>query len=196
MRNRSPSVRKNLTTSSPFPRRTANLNGSETHARTNKNSRGACTHDVASKPFTMLGPLSSSTSVKVAPRLKKPSKPAVNNENAVSRRIMTVFLMGGVQRTLPNIKGYEKESATGTQLLKKISSITATAPREDAVRTGVITRELIRSNRNSRKVDEKAVTTAPAREPRPKTTRVAPNGISMNFMANQLHSVFFHTRVR
>jgi hypothetical protein len=25
---------------------------------------------------------------------------------------------------------------------------------------------------------------------------VAPNGISMNFMANQLHSVFFHTRVR
>jgi hypothetical protein len=40
------------------------------------------------------------------------------------------------------------------------------------------------------------VTTAPAREPRPKTTRVAPNAISMNFMPNQLHSVLFRARVR
>ena len=196
MKNRLSSARKNLTISSPLTSRTANLNGSETHARTNRNSRGACSHDVASKPFTVLGPLSSSTSVKVAPRLKKPSKPAVKNENALSSRIMLTFRMRGVQQTLPNIKGYAKERATGTQLLKKISNITATAPREETARTGVITRELIRSNRNSRKVDEKAVTTAPAREPRPKTTRVAPNGISMNFMANQLHSVFFHTRVR
>jgi hypothetical protein len=104
--------------------------------------------------------------------------------------------MGGVQRTLPNIKGYEKDRATGMQLLRKMSSITATAPREDATRTGVMTLELIRSSRNSRKVDESTVTNAPAREPRPKATRVAPNAISMNFMVNQLDSTLFDAGVR
>lgn len=94
------------------------------------------------------------------------------------------------------MKGYAKERAMGTQLLKKISSVRATAPREDAVRTGVITRELIMSNRNCRKGDEDVVTNAPAREPRPKATRVAPNAISMNFMANELHSVLFRAGVR
>jgi len=196
MKNRLASARRNPTISSPSARRTANLNGSATHERTNRNSRGACTHEVASKPFTMLGPLSSATSVKVAPRLKKPSKPPVNNENAVRKRIRVTFWMGGVQRTLPNIKGYEKDRATGMQLLRKMSSITATAPREDATRTGVMTLELIRSSRNSRKVDESTVTNAPAREPRPKATRVAPNAISMNFMVNQLDSTLFDAGVR
>ena len=82
------------------------------------------------------------------------------------------------------------------QLLRKISNINATAPREYAARTGVVTRELIRSSRNSRKVDERAVTSAPAREPRPKATRVAPNALSMNFMANQLVSALFDAGVR
>jgi len=191
MKRRLVSSRKSLTISSPRTRRTANLNGSETHARTNRNSKGACTNDVASKPFTVLRPLNSATSAKVAPRLKKPSKVPVNNENAASRRIMIAFRMGGVQRTLPNIRGYKKERATGIQLLKKISNTAATAPRENAARTGVMTRELIRNSRNSRKVDERRVTSAPAIEPRPKATRVAPNAISMNFMANQLDSNSF-----
>ncbi len=196
MKNRLASARKNLTISSSSTRRTANLNGSETHVRTNRNSRGACSHDVVSKPFTTLGPLSSATSVKVAPRLKKPSKPPVNNENAASKRFRVTFRIGGVQRILPNMRGYAKERAMGTQLLKKISSINATAPREDAVRTGVMTREWIRSSRNSRKVDEKVVTSAPAREPRPKATRVAANAISMNFMPNQLDSMLFRAGLR
>ena len=196
MRSRFASARKNLTISSHPNRRAANLNGSETHARTNRNSRGACTHDVASNPFTMPMPLSSATSVKVAPRLKKPSKPPVSNENAASKRIMTTFRMGGVQRTLPNINGYKKERTTGTQLLKKISNITASDPSENAARTGVVARELIRSSMNPRKVEEKAVTSAPAMEPRPKATRVAPNAISMNFMANQLDSTLFDAGAR
>jgi hypothetical protein len=74
------------------------------------------------------------------------------------------------------------------QLLKKISNINVTAPREDAARTGVVTRDLIRSSKISRKVDERAVTSAPARDPTPKATRVAPNAISMNFMVNQSDS--------
>ena len=196
MSNRLVSARKNLTISSPPTRWTANLNGSETHTRTNRNSSGACTHDVASKPFTVLGPLSSATSVRVAPRLKKPNKPPVNNEKVASKRIMMAFRMGGVQRTLPKVKGYKKERATGMQLLRKMSSITASAPMEDAARTGVMTRELIRSSRNSRKVDERMVISAPAREPRPKATRVAPNAISMNFMVNQLDSTLFGAGVR
>jgi len=106
------------------------------------------------------------------------------------------FRIGGVQRALPNIKGYRRERAMGMQLLRKMSSITATAPREYAARTGVVTRELIRSSRISRKVDERAVTSAPAREPRPKATRVAPNAISMNFMVNQSDSVLFGAGVR
>jgi len=191
MKRRLASARKSLTISSPRTRRTANLNGSETHARTNRNSKGACTHDVASKPITVLGPLNSATTAKVAPRLKKPSKPPVNSENPASRRLRVVSRMGGVQRTLPNIRGYKKERATGIQLLKKISNITATAPRENAARTGVMTRALMRNSRNSRKVNERTVISAPAMEPRPKATRVAPNPISMNFMANQLDSKSF-----
>lgn len=190
MKNRPASARKNPTISSPSTRRRANLNGSATHERTNRNSRGACTHDVASKPFTVLEPLSSATSVRVAPRLKKPSKPPVNKENAVRRRVRVTFRMGGVQRTLPNIKGYKKDRVAGMQLLRNMSSITATVPRDDAARTGVVTRELIRSSRNSRKAGERAVTSVPAREPRPKATRVAPNAISMNFMANRSDSAY------
>jgi hypothetical protein len=144
----------------------------------------------------MLEPLSSATSVKLAPRLKKPTKPPVNNEKAVSSRVMVAFGMGGVQRTLPNTQGYKKERATGMQLLRKMISITAIAPMEDAARTGVMIRELIRSRSASRKADERAVTSAPARDPRPKATRVAPNAISMNFMANQLASVVSCTGVK
>ena len=136
MKKRLASACKNLAISFASIRLRANLSGSETHANTNRNSRGACTHEDASKPFTMLGPLSSATSVKVAPRLKKPTKPPVNNENAVRKRIRVTFRRGGVQRTLPNIQGYRKESATGMQLLRKMISTTATAPWEDAARYG------------------------------------------------------------
>ena len=191
MKRRLASARKKRTISSPRTRRTASLNGSETHTRTNRNSKGACIHDVASKPFTVLMPLNSATSVKVAPRLKKPSKLPANNENAASRRIMITFRMGGVQRTFPNIKGYRKERATGIQLLKKISNITVTVPREKAARTGVMTRKLMRNSRNSRKVGERTIINAPAMDPRPKATRVAPRAISMNFMANQSGSKSF-----
>ena len=82
------------------------------------------------------------------------------------------------------------------QLLRKMISTTATAPWEDAARTGVMTRDLIMSKRNSRNADERAVTSVPARVPRPKATRVAPNAISMNFMANQLSSTSFDAGVR
>ena len=81
------------------------------------------------------------------------------------------------------------------QLLKKISNISATAPRENAARTGVTTRELIRNSRNSWNAGERAVMVAPAREPRPKATRVAPNAISTNFMANQIDSMSFNEGV-
>lgn len=196
MKSRLASARKNLTISSPPTRRTANLNGSETHTRTNRNSKGACTHEEKRKPFTVLGPLSTATSINVAPRLKKPITLDVNIENAASRRIRVGFGIGGVERSLPSTRGYANERATGMQLLKKMRNITATDPREAAARTGVVTREMIKTNRSSRKPDEEAVTSAPAREPRPKATRVAPNAISMNFMVNSMGFQFFGEGVR
>lgn len=180
------SARRSPTISSPFTGRRVNLNGSATHARTSRNSSGACIHDVRSKALTTAAPLISSRSMRVAPRLKKPNRAAVNNENAVSKPFLREALSGGVQRTFPIIRGYANERATGMQLLKKINNIRASLPKSVAARTGARTRTPIRINTNSRKVKEKAVTSAPAMEPRPKATRVAPNAISMNFMANPL----------
>ena len=166
--------------------------GSATHNRTKKNSKGPWTTEVTNKRLTMAGPLSSSTSIRVAPRLKNPTRLPVSNEKAVSRRFAVALRRGGSQRTLPITQGYTKERATGTQLLKKISNVTAIPPRAVAARTGATTRELIKSSRKPRNVNEYAVSAAPAKEPRPKATRVAPNAISMNFMASISAFVLFH----
>jgi len=92
--------------------------------------------------------------------------------------------MGGFQRTLQTINAYKSERATGTQLFKKINIMTAIWLDSLAARTGATTRKLIRNSMNSRKVKEKAVTNAPASDPRAKARRVAPKAISMNLMAN------------
>jgi len=190
------SARSSLTISSPFACRRVNLSGSAMHARTSRNSRGACSHDVCSRALTEAVPLISSISIRVAPRLKKPNRAAVNNENAVSKPFLSDVRRGGVQRTFPIISGYAKERATGMQLFKKISSIMASLPKSVAARTGATIRKRIRINMNSRKVKEKAVRSAPAREPRPKATRVAASAMSMNLMANPLSTDLLAGRLR
>ena len=186
MRRSLESVRRGLRISSPFTGRRVNRNGSATHDRTKRNSRGACTQEVRNSVLTTAGPLISSTSMRVAPRLKKPSRAAVKTENAVSKPFLSGVRSGGVQRTFPIIRGYANERATGMQLFKKINDIRASLPKPVAARTGATTRKPIRINMNSRKGKEMAVTSAPAREPRAKATRVALNAISMNFMASPL----------
>lgn len=170
--------------------------GSATPVRTKKNSRGACNQDVASNPVTALRPFRLTTTVRVPPKLKKPSTPAVNNENAISKRLLTVPVIGGVQCTLPIMNGYTNESMTGMQLFKKTSSISDTWPKADAARTGPMTREVIKSNRNARNVDDVSVPSAPAREPRAKATRVAPNAISMSFMGEPSNSLLLGLGVK
>ena len=121
-------------------------------------------------------------SIKVAPRLKKPSNPAVSKESRVSRRRMVVLLMGGVQWILPIINGYANERISGMQLFEKIRNTNAAGPKADVALTGRMIREVISMSRRVRKVGDTAVNKAPAIEPRTKAPRVAPNAISTSFM--------------
>ena len=178
------SARKNRTISSPFRGRRVNLSGSATHARTSRNSRGPCSHELRSKALSKVGPPIFWTSMRVAPRLKKPNRPPVNNENAVSKLFLRDARRGGVQLTFPIISGYAKERITGTQLFRKINSMRESLPNSVATRTGPTIRKLMRSSMKSRKVREDAVTNAPASAPRPNATRVTPNAISINFMVD------------
>lgn len=167
------------------------LNGSATHIKTNKNSKGACTQEAASKRFNIAGPLTSETSMRVAPRLKKPIRPPVNNEKPVSRRFLVEPRMGGVHRTFAIIRGYRKESTTGTQLFAKTNNMTATPPNALAPRTGAIARAFSRKTIPSRNVEDDAINSAPASEPMMKATAVAPNARSMNFIATTSNGVGF-----
>ena len=163
---------------------------------TKKNSKGACSHDVVSNRVIPPVPPRFATSVRVAPRLKKPSTPAVNNEKAMSNRPLVLVVMGGVQCTLPIMSGYAKESVTGMQLFKKTSNINAIWPKANVARTGLMIRDVIRSNRNVRNAGEAEVTSTPAREPRAKATRVAPNALSTSFMVDASRSTHFDSGVR
>ncbi len=191
MKSKFKSARRSSTNRSRSTFRNPSLSGSATHKRTNKNSIGPWTTEVTKNRLTTAGPLSSSTSIRVAPRLKNPTKLPVSNEQAMSSRFAVALRRGGSHRNLPIIQGYRKERATGTQLFKKISNMTAIPPRAVAARTGAMTRELMRSTRKSRNVNEYAVSAAPAKEPRPKATRVAPNAISMNFMCSSSVFILF-----
>jgi len=122
------SARRDLTISEPFRGRRANLNGSATHARTKRNSSGPCTHDLHSRAVAKSTPLTSATSMRVAPRLKKPTKPPAKRENPASKRFLDAAWSGGVQCTFAIIRGYTKESVTGMQLFKKISNVRARVP--------------------------------------------------------------------
>lgn len=164
-------------------RRSTILSGSATHTSTDRNSNGACTHEAKSKRVNNVKPPISETSVKVAPRLKKPSKPAVSNENAVSKKCRVGSRIGGVHRTFAIIQGYRKENTTGTQLFAKTSNITVTLPKALAARTGTMALVLSRNAINSRNSKENAIRNVPASEPVKKASRVAPNALSMNFMA-------------
>jgi len=169
---------------SPSLVRNVNLNGSATQASTSRNSSGAWTHEVRSNASTALEPLMSSTSIRVAPRLKNPNKPPVKRENALSSRRLRTGFMGGVQRTFTMIRAYRKERTTGMQLFRKIRDTRAMPPHSLTVRTGPMTRILTRASMNTRNPKENAVRRAPASDPTPKAARVAPNAISMNFMGN------------
>ncbi len=176
------SARRNPTIRLPPIRFNTILNGSATHIKTNKNSKGACSQEAASKRFNIAGPPTSETSIRVAPRLKKPIRPPVNNEKPVSRRFLVEPRIGGVHRTFAIIKGYTKESTTGTQLFAKTSNMTATPPNALAPRTGAIARAFSKKVISSRNVKDEAVNSAPASEPMMKASAVAPNARSMNFI--------------
>ena len=158
------------------------LSGSATQIRTNKNSNGACNHEVASNRFNIAGPPISETSIKIAPRLKNPISPPVNNEKPVSRIFLVEVRMGGVHRTFAIINGYRKESATGKQLFAKTSNITTTPPKALAPRTGAIARAFTRKTIPSRNTKDDAVSSAPANEPMTKAIVVAAKARSMNFI--------------
>ncbi len=168
----------------PTIRSLAILSGSATQINTNRNSRGAWIHDVASKRFTNVKPLISDASIKVAPRSKNPSKPPVNNENTANKRTLVPPRMRGSHRTLAKIAGYRKESRTGTQLFKNTSSVTATRPRVVAARRGLMARVVIKNIISSRSVAENAISKAPVTEPTAKASSVSPNALSTNLMAN------------
>ena len=104
--------------------------------------------------------------------------------------------MGGVQRALPIMNGYAKESMTGMQLFAKTSNINAIWPKAEVARTGPMIREVIRRSRNVRNVCEATVTNPPAKVPRAKATRVAPNAISTSFMGVSSNSMLGASGVR
>lgn len=180
------SARRNLLIAVPSIRCHANLSGSATHIRTNRNSKEACSQDVASKRLTSAEPASCEASIRVAPRLKKPINPPANSENVANRRWMVRGRIAGVHRTFPIIRAYRNESATGTQLFVKTSSVTATPPKALAACTGAMARVLNRNAMNSRNVGKNATANAPAEEPRANANSVAPNALSMNLMGEAL----------
>lgn len=176
------SARSDPTIPSPPDRTPAILDGSATQTKTKKNSKGACTHDVANRRSNKVGPPSSNTSIRVAPRLKNPTKPPVNNENAVSNRFLACFRSGGVHRTFASIKGYKKASTTGTQLFAKTRNVTAASPRTLTARTGAMARVLSKNAMKPRNDAKRTVSKAPAKEPRRKAASVPPRALSMYFM--------------
>jgi hypothetical protein len=194
MKRISRSARRNPTTSSSPTRFRTILNGSATHSKTNKNSKGACTQDAPRRRFNIAGPPTSKTSIRVAPRLKKPTRPPVSDEKAISKRFLVGPRMGGVHRTFAIMKGYRKESTTGMQLFAKMSSKTATPPRVLAPRTGPRARALNSKSISSRNVKDDAISSAPAREPKAKDAAVAPNAKSTNFIASTPSMVGFILR--
>ncbi len=167
----------------PAVRSLAILSGSATQIKTNRNSSGAWIHDVANNRLTITHPPISEASINVLPRSKNPINPPANNEKAASKRLRVASRIGGSHRTLAIIAGYRKESNTGTQLFKKTSSVTAVPPRVVAARRGAMARDVSKNAMNLPNVVKKAISTAPAKEPRAKASSVAPNARSMNFMA-------------
>jgi hypothetical protein len=188
------SVRRNPTISSPSTRFSTILNGSATHSKTNKNSKGACTQEAARRRFNIAGPPTSKTSIRVAPTLKKPIRPPVSDEKAVSKRFLVWSRMRGVHRTFAIMKGYRKESTTGMQLFAKTSSKTATSPRLPAPRTGARARTFSRKSIPYRNIKDDAMSSAPTREPKTKDAAVAPNAKSKNFKASTPSGVGFMLR--
>lgn len=185
------SPRRSLTVPLPPDRFETVLSGSATQIRTNKNSNGACSHEAANKRFNIANPPISQTSIKVAPRLKNPISPPVNNEKPVSRIFLVEFPMGGVHRTFAIINGYRKESETGKQLFAKTSNITTTPPKALASRTGAIARAFTRKTIPSRNTKDDAVSSAPASDPMTKATVVATKARSMNFISTTSAEEFF-----
>ena len=177
------SARRDASISSLPIRLNATLSGSATQVRTNRNSKGACIHETATKRFNAVTPPTSITSVMVAPRLKKPIRPPVNNEKPVSRTFLVASRMGGVHLTFAIMNAYRKESATGAQLLAKTSSVSATPPKMLAPRTGPMTRAPSKKVIPVRNVGDDAISIAPASEPMMKASTVAPNARSMTLIA-------------
>jgi len=158
------------------------LDGSATQTRTKKNSKGPCSHDVSNKRIKRVNPPSSDASINVAPRLKNPTKPPVNNENARNNQFLVRTRSGGVHRTFAIIKGYMKASTTGTQLFAKTRNITATSPRTLTARTGAMARVFSKNAMKLRSGAKKSVSNAPAKEPRRKAASVPPKALSTYFM--------------
>jgi hypothetical protein len=187
------SLRRAISTSAGSIRFPANLVGSLTHTRTNRNSKGACTHDIASNRLSRGRPPVSQTSTKIAPRLRKPIKPPVSNENKRNNPLRVPLANGGFQRTLAIIHAYRKDSRGETQLFAKTRSTTAKPPYPVTIRTGATTRATSRVANSSRKGRRDAVTKAPTREPRKKAASVAANALSMNLNAKPSPiSISFH----
>lgn len=126
--------------------------------------------------------LQAPTSINVAPKLKNPTKPPVNNENATSNQFLVRTRSGGVHRTFSIIRGYRKDNTTGMQLFAKMSSKTARSPTALAARTGKMARTLSKNAMKFRNGTRRAVTNAPAKEPRRKTASVPAKALSTYFM--------------
>jgi hypothetical protein len=188
------SARRNTMILSSPARFNTSLNGSATQTKTNRNSKGACSQEAARRRFNTAGPRASRTSIRVAPRLKKPIRPPVSDEKPASRRFLVEPGIGGVHRTFAIMKGYRKESKTGMQLFAKTSRKTVTPPRAIAPRTGATARAFSRKSIPSRKVTENAISSAPTTEPNTKDATVAPNAKSTNFIASTLSGVGFMLR--
>jgi|GEM_PF-2503933 hypothetical protein len=154
------------------------LDGSATQTRTKKNSNGPCSHDVSNKRIKRVNPPSSDASINVAPRLKNPTKPPVNNENVVSNWFLAWSRRGGVHRTFAIIRGYRKDNTTGTQLFAKMRSVTATSPTALAARTGMIARVFSKNAMKLRNGARRAVSNEPAKEPRMRAASVPPKALS------------------
>jgi hypothetical protein len=190
------SPRNDPTIPSPPDRMPTILDGSATHRRTKKNSRGPCSHDVSNRRIKRVKPPSSDASINVAPRLKNPTKPPVNNENARNNRFLVRTRSGGLHRTFPIIAGYRKDSRAGTELFAKMSSMTAVSPAALAVRTGMIARVFSKNAIKSRNGAKREVTTAPANEPSRKAASVPPKALSTYFMFRiSPASVMYHQGV-
>lgn len=165
----------------------ATLYGSATQRRINRNSSGACSHDVVSKRLILVKPPIFKTNATLAPRLKNPSKPAVNIEKVVSNKPRMSLEIGGFHLATTN--GNRKDNVTVMQLLKNTRNMTAKPPRALTYRTGATIRVEINETMSCRNVGENSVASPPTSDPIVKTANVTANALSKYFSTTSPSSI-------